>query len=52
MAAFKNEYKRNAGRVIRKVTDEMEVGYPFSKTMVRFWTPKKFKRKSIAVGQE
>ena len=33
VAAFKNEYKRNAGRVIRKVADEMKVGYPFSKTM-------------------
>jgi len=33
VAAFKNEYNRNAGRVIRKVADEMGVGYPFSKTM-------------------
>jgi len=33
VAAFKNEYNRNAGRVIRKVADEMKVGYPFSKTM-------------------
>ena len=33
VAAFKKEYKRSAGRVIRKVADEMRKGYPFNQMM-------------------
>ena len=44
VAAFKNEYNRSAGHVIRKVADGMGVGYPFSKTMAEILDSKEVQK--------